>query len=664
MTFQELIQQGIPTELPQPKPYETQINHAPKRKEILNEEEKKLALKNALRYFEPKFHAELLPEFREELEKYGRIYMYRFRPDYEMYARPISEYPGKSLQAKSIMLMIQNNLSYAVAQHPHELITYGGNGAVFQNWAQYLLTMKYLSEMTDEQTLVMYSGHPMGLFPSHKDAPRVVVTNGMVIPNYSKPDDWEKFNALGVSQYGQMTAGSYMYIGPQGIVHGTTITVLNAFRKIKKSPKGGLFVTSGLGGMSGAQPKAGNIAGCITVCAEVNPKITKIRHEQKWVDEIHENLDELVARVRKAQENEETVSLAYLGNVVEVWEKFEQENLKIDIGSDQTSLHNPWAGGYYPVGISFEDSNKMMAEQPELFKEKVQESLRRHAAAINKHTSKGTYFFDYGNAFLLECSRAGADVLAENPTLGREFKYPSYVQDIMGPMCFDYGFGPFRWVCASGKPEDLQKTDELACEVLEEIMKNSPEEIQQQMQDNITWIKGAQENNLVVGSQARILYADAEGRMKIAEKFNQAIKNGEIGPVVLGRDHHDVSGTDSPYRETSNIYDGSRFTADMAIHNVIGDSFRGATWVSIHNGGGVGWGEVINGGFGMLLDGSEDADRRLKSMLFWDVNNGISRRSWARNEGAIFAIKRAMEAEPNLKVTLPNFVDEDLFSLE
>ena len=664
MTFQQQIQQGIPTELPQPKPYEPKINHAPKRKEILNEEEKKLALKNALRYFEPKFHAELLPEFREELEKYGRIYMYRFRPDYEIFARPISEYPGKSLQAKAIQLMIQNNLSDAVAQHPHELITYGGNGAVFQNWAQYLLTMKYLSEMTDEQTLVMYSGHPMGLFPSHKDAPRVVVTNGMVIPNYSKPDDWEKFNALGVSQYGQMTAGSYMYIGPQGIVHGTTITVLNAFRKIKKSPKGGLFVTSGLGGMSGAQPKAGNIAGCITVCAEVNPKITKIRHEQKWVDEIHENLDELVARVRKAQENEETVSLAYLGNVVEVWEKFEQENLKIDIGSDQTSLHNPWAGGYYPVGISFEDSNKMMAEQPELFKEKVQESLRRHAAAINKHTSKGTYFFDYGNAFLLECSRAGADVLAENPTLGREFKYPSYVQDIMGPMCFDYGFGPFRWVCASGKPEDLQKTDELACEVLEELMKNSPGEIQQQMQDNITWIKGAQENNLVVGSQARILYADAEGRMKIAEKFNQAIKNGEIGPVVLGRDHHDVSGTDSPYRETSNIYDGSRFTADMAIHNVIGDSFRGATWVSIHNGGGVGWGEVINGGFGMLLDGSEDADRRLKSMLFWDVNNGISRRSWARNEGAIFAIKRAMEAEPNLKVTLPNFVDEDLFSLE
>lgn len=660
MTFREQIQQGIPTELPQIKPYEPQINHAPKRKEILNEEEKKLALINALRYFEPKFHAELLPEFKKELEEYGRIYMYRFRPDYEMKARPISEYPGKSEQAKAIMLMIQNNLDYAVAQHPHELITYGGNGAVFSNWAQYLLTMKYLSEMTDEQTLVMYSGHPMGLFPSHKDAPRVVVTNGMMIPNYSKPDDWEKFNALGVTQYGQMTAGSYMYIGPQGIVHGTTITVLNAFRKIKKSPKGGLFVTSGLGGMSGAQPKAGNIAGCITVCAEVNPKITKIRHDQKWVDEIHENLDELVERVRKAQENQEIVSLAFLGNVVEVWEKFEEAGLKIDIGSDQTSLHNPWAGGYYPAGISFGESNKMMAENPELFKEKVQESLRRHAAAINKHTAKGTYFFDYGNAFLLEASRAGADVMAEHPTLGREFKYPSYVQDIMGPMCFDYGFGPFRWVCTSGKSEDLQKTDEIATSVLNEIMQNSPEEIQQQMADNIQWIKGAQQNNLVVGSQARILYADAEGRMKIAEAFNKAIKNGEIGPVVLGRDHHDVSGTDSPYRETSNIYDGSRFTADMAIHNVIGDSFRGATWVSIHNGGGVGWGEVINGGFGMLLDGSDDADRRLKSMLFWDVNNGISRRSWARNEGAIFAIKRAMEVEPNLKVTLPNCVDENL----
>ncbi|MDO4727908.1 MAG: urocanate hydratase [Bacteroidota bacterium] len=660
MTFQEQIQQGIPTELPQPKPYETHINHAPKRKEILTDEEKKLALRNALRYFDPKHHTELLPEFKEELEKYGRIYMYRFRPDYKMYARPISEYPAKSQQAAAIMLMIQNNLDYAVAQHPHELITYGGNGAVFSNWAQYLLTMKYLSEMTDEQTLVMYSGHPMGLFPSHKDAPRVVVTNGMMIPNYSKPDDWEKFNALGVTQYGQMTAGSYMYIGPQGIVHGTTITVLNAFRKIKKSPKGGLFVTSGLGGMSGAQPKAGNIAGCVTVCAEVNPKITKIRHDQKWVDEIHTDLDGLVERVKTAQQNQETVSLAYLGNVVEVWEKFDEKGLKIDIGSDQTSLHNPWAGGYYPVGLTFEEANQMMAENPELFKEKVQESLRRHAKAINKHTAKGTYFFDYGNAFLLEASRAGADVLAENPSLGREFKYPSYVQDIMGPMCFDYGFGPFRWVCTSGKPEDLAKTDAIACEVLEEIMKNSPEEIQQQMADNIQWIKGAQENNLVVGSQARILYADAEGRMKIAEAFNKAIDKGEIGPVVLGRDHHDVSGTDSPYRETSNIYDGSRFTADMAIHNVIGDSFRGATWVSIHNGGGVGWGEVINGGFGMLLDGSKDAERRLKSMLFWDVNNGISRRSWARNEGAIFAIKRAMEVEPLLKVTLPNMVDENL----
>lgn len=661
MTFQDQISQGIPAELPEQKPYDTSINHAPKRKEILTHEEKKLALKNALRYFEPKFHAELLPEFREELEKYGRIYMYRFRPDYEMKARPISDYPGKSEQAKAIMLMIQNNLDYAVAQHPHELITYGGNGAVFSNWGQYLLTMKYLSEMTDEQTLTMYSGHPMGLFPSHKDAPRVVVTNGMMIPNYSKPDDWEKFNALGVTQYGQMTAGSYMYIGPQGIVHGTTITVLNAFRKINKEPKGGLFVTSGLGGMSGAQPKAGNIAGCITVIAEVNPKITKIRHDQKWVNEIHENLDELVERVKKAQDAKEVVSLAYLGNIVDVWEKFDAENLRIDIGSDQTSLHNPWAGGYYPVGQSFEESNQMMAENPDLFKEKVQETLRKHAAAINWHTEKGTYFFDYGNAFLLEASRAGADIMAENPTLGREFKYPSYVQDIMGPMCFDFGFGPFRWVCTSGKPEDLQKTDEIACNVLEEMIKNSPEEIQQQMKDNIQWIKGAQANNLVVGSQARILYADAEGRMKIAEAFNKAIAAGEIGPVVLGRDHHDVSGTDSPYRETSNIYDGSRFTADMAVHNVIGDSFRGATWVSIHNGGGVGWGEVINGGFGMLLDGSDDADRRLKSMLFWDVNNGISRRSWARNEGAVFAIKRAMEAEPNLKVTIPNFVDENLF---
>ncbi len=657
MTFQEQIQQGIPSQLPQPKPFESGINHAPKRKEILSDDEKKLALRNSLRYFDPKFHAELLPEFRAELDTYGRIYMYRFRPDYEMKARPISEYPGKSEQAKAIMLMIQNNLDYAVAQHPHELITYGGNGAVFQNWAQYLLTMKYLSEMSDEQTLVMYSGHPMGLFPSHKEAPRVVVTNGMMIPNYSQPDDWEKFNALGVSQYGQMTAGSYMYIGPQGIVHGTTITVLNAFRKINKPTAGGLFVTSGLGGMSGAQPKAGNIAGCITVCAEVNPKITKIRHEQNWIDEIHEDLGVLVRRVRTAKANNETVSLAYLGNVVEVWEKFDQEDLLIDIGSDQTSLHNPWAGGYYPVGISFEDANIMMAENPELFKEKVQESLRRHADAINRHTAKGTYFFDYGNAFLLEASRAGADIMAEN---GIDFRYPSYVQDIMGPMCFDYGFGPFRWVCTSGDPADLQETDEIAAMILDELMKNSPAEIQQQMADNIKWIKGARENKLVVGSQARILYADAEGRMKIAEAFNKAIKQGQIGPVVLGRDHHDVSGTDSPYRETSNIYDGSRFTADMAIQNVIGDSFRGATWVSIHNGGGVGWGEVINGGFGMLLDGSDDADRRLKSMLFWDVNNGISRRSWARNEGAVFAIKRAMEMEPNLKVTLPNLVDDSL----
>ncbi|GGC78168.1 urocanate hydratase [Flavobacterium lutivivi] len=660
MTFQEQILQGIPSVLPNPKPYEVEINHAPKRKEILSEEEKKLALKNALRYFEPKHHAELIPEFKAELETYGRIYMYRLRPDYRMYARPISEYPGKSEQAKAIMLMIQNNLDYAVAQHPHELITYGGNGAVFQNWAQYLLTMKYLAEMTDEQTLVMYSGHPMGLFPSHKDAPRVVVTNGMVIPNYSKPDDWEKMNALGVSQYGQMTAGSYMYIGPQGIVHGTTITVLNGFRKIKKSPKGGLFVTSGLGGMSGAQPKAGNIAGCVTVCAEVNPKITHIRHSQGWINEIIDNIDELVPRVKKALENNEVVSIAYLGNVVDVWERFDQENLHIDLGSDQTSLHNPWAGGYYPTGFTFEESNEMMANNPEKFKEEVQKTLRRHAAAINKHTAKGTYFFDYGNAFLLESSRAGADVMNDHPTIGREFKYPSYVQDIMGPMCFDYGFGPFRWVCASGNPEDLAKTDKIACDVLEEMMKNSPEEIKQQMADNIQWIKGAQENKLVVGSQARILYADAEGRMKIAEAFNNAIARGEIGYVILGRDHHDVSGTDSPYRETSNIYDGSRFTADMAIHNVIGDSFRGATWVSIHNGGGVGWGEVINGGFGMVLDGSQDSDRRLKSMLFWDVNNGISRRSWARNEGAIFAIKRAMETQPLLKVTIPNMVDESL----
>ncbi|WP_394759060.1 urocanate hydratase [Flavobacterium sp.] len=657
MTFQEQIQQGIPNILPQPKPYDLEINHAPKRKEILSADEKKLALRNALRYFEPKHHTELIKEFLEELETYGRIYMYRFRPDYKMYARPISEYPGKCEQAKAIMLMIQNNLDYAVAQHPHELITYGGNGAVFSNWAQYLLTMQYLSEMTEEQTLTMYSGHPMGLFPSHKEAPRVVVTNGMVIPNYSKPDDWEKMNALGVSQYGQMTAGSYMYIGPQGIVHGTTITVLNGFRKIKKSTSGGLFVTSGLGGMSGAQPKAGNIAGCITVCAEVNPKITHIRHSQGWINEVFEKIDELVARVTLAKANKETVSIAYLGNVVDIWERFDQENIHIDLGSDQTSLHNPWAGGYYPTGISFEEANEMMANNPELFKERVQETLRRHTAAINKHTAKGTYFFDYGNAFLLEASRAGADVMAKN---GIDFKYPSYVQDIMGPMCFDYGFGPFRWVCASGKPEDLAKTDAIACQVLEEMMQNSPDEIKQQMQDNITWIKGAQENKLVVGSQARILYADAEGRIKIAEAFNQAIAKGKIETVVLGRDHHDVSGTDSPYRETSNIYDGSRFTADMAIQNVIGDSFRGATWVSIHNGGGVGWGEVINGGFGMVLDGTKEASRRLESMLFWDVNNGISRRSWARNDNAIFAIKRAMQTQPLLKITIPNIVEDKL----
>jgi urocanate hydratase len=659
MTFKEQIQLGIPSILPQSKPYDLSINHAPKRKEILSVEEKKLALKNALRYFDAKHHAELLPEFKEELNTYGRIYMYRFRPDYEMKARPISDYPGNSEQAKAIMLMIQNNLDYAVAQHPHELITYGGNGAVFQNWAQYLLTMKYLSEMTDEQTLSMYSGHPMGLFPSHKEAPRVVVTNGMVIPNYSKPDDWEKMNALGVSQYGQMTAGSYMYIGPQGIVHGTTITVLNGFRKIKKSPTGGLFVTSGLGGMSGAQPKAGNIAGCVTVCAEVNPKITHIRHSQGWINEIIENIEDLVPRVKKALDNKEIVSIAYLGNVVDIWERFDQENLHIDLGSDQTSLHNPWAGGYYPTGFSFEESNEMMANNPDKFKEEVQKTLRRHAAAINKHTAKGTYFFDYGNAFLLEASRAGADIMAENHI---DFKYPSYVQDIMGPMCFDYGFGPFRWVCASGNPDDLAKTDKIACDVLEEMMKNSPVEIQQQMADNIQWIKGAQENKLVVGSQARILYADSEGRIKIAEAFNQAIASGEIGMVVLGRDHHDVSGTDSPYRETSNIYDGSRFTADMAIQNVIGDSFRGATWVSIHNGGGVGWGEVINGGFGMLLDGTKEASKRLEMMLFWDVNNGISRRNWARNEGAVFAIKRAMAAQPLLKVTVPNLVDENLLT--
>ena len=658
MTFKEQIELGIPDELPLKRAYDISINHAPKRKEILSKAETELALRNALRYFDKKHHALLLPEFAEELKKYGRIYMHRFRPMYEMYARPISEYPGRCEQAKSIMLMIQNNLDLAVAQHPHELITYGGNGAVFQNWAQYLLTMKYLSEMTEKQTLTMYSGHPMGLFPSSKNAPRVVVTNGMTIPNYSQPDDLEKMNALGVSQYGQMTAGSYMYIGPQGIVHGTTITVLNGFRKIGKSPKGNLFVTAGLGGMSGAQPKAGNIAGCITVCAEVNPKITQVRLDQGWIDEKLTDLDTLVARVRLAKENKETVSLAYLGNIVDVWEKFDVENIHIDLGSDQTSLHNPWAGGYYPTDISFEEANIMMAENPLLFKEKVQETIRRHARAINNHTAKGTYFFDYGNAFLLEASRAGADIMAEN---GIDFRYQSYVQDIMGPMCFDYGFGPFRWVCASGNSEDLEKTDIIACEVLEEIKKHSPPEIQQQMADNIQWIKGAKENKLVVGSQARILYADTEGRIKIAQAFNKAIKKGKIGPVVLGRDHHDVSGTDSPYRETSNIYDGSRFTADMAIQNVIGDSFRGATWVSIHNGGGVGWGEVINGGFGMLIDGSKAASKRLKSMLFWDVNNGIARRNWARNDEAIFAIKRAMKREKKLNVTIPNKVDTSLF---
>ena len=659
--FQQSIREGIPAELPAPKAYEPEINHAPKRKDILTKEEKKLAIRNALRYFDPKHHAVLAPEFAEELEKYGRIYMYRFRPDYKMYAHNINDYPHKSLQAAGIMLMMNNNLDYAVAQHPHELITYGGNGAVFQNWAQYRLAMKYLSEMTDEQTLVLYSGHPMGLFPSHKDAPRVVVTNGMVIPNYSKPDDWERFNALGVSQYGQMTAGSFMYIGPQGIVHGTTITVLNAGRKISKHGEGlagKLFITAGLGGMSGAQPKAGNIAGCISITAEINPKATHTRHSQGWVDEVIDDLDKLVERVKVAREKKETVSIAYQGTVVDVWERFAEGDVPVELGSDQTSLHNPWAGGYYPVGVSFEESKRMMAEEPELFKQKVQESLRRHVAAINKCVARfNTYFFDYGNAFLLESSRAGADIMKPNG----DFKYPSYVQDIMGPMCFDYGFGPFRWVCSSGDPKDLAKTDEIAARVLEEIKTHSPKEIQQQMDDNIRWIKAAMENHLVVGSQARILYADAEGRVKIAEAFNKAIAAGEISaPVILGRDHHDVSGTDSPYRETSNIYDGSRFTADMAIQNVIGDSFRGATWVSIHNGGGVGWGEVINGGFGMMLDGSADSDRRLKNMLFWDVNNGISRRSWARNEGAVFAIKRAMEANPNLKVTLPNFADDQL----
>ena len=660
ISFQEEIRQGIPSQLPPKKDYDESINHAPKRKQILSPDEKKLALKNALRYFPKEQHKELIGEFLEELDLYGRIYMYRYRPENEIYARPIEEYPGKCEQAKAIMLMIQNNLHHDVAQHPHELITYGGNGSVFQNWIQYRLTMKYLSEMTDEQTLVMNSGHPQGLFPSHKNAPRVVVSNGMVIPNYSSQDHWEKFNALGVTQYGQMTAGSYMYIGPQGIVHGTTITVLNAIRKIAKNRddyKGKLFVTAGLGGMSGAQPKAGNIAGVISVTAEVNPKAAKTRHDQGWVDEIIDNLEELCDRVKKAKTNLEVVSLAYIGNIVDVWEKFCQEEIYIDLGSDQTSLHNPWSGGYYPVGFTFDESNEMMSKAPELFKEKVKESLLRHAEAIKINTDKGTYFFDYGNAFLLEASRAGADILDSNK---EDFIYPSYVQDILGPLCFDFGFGPFRWVCASGRDSDLEKTDAIACEVLEKMRLNSPDEISQQMADNIQWIKGAGKNKMVVGSKARILYADAEGRMKIAEAFNRAIRNKEIGPVILGRDHHDVSGTDSPYRETSNIYDGSRYTADMAIQNVIGDSFRGATWVSIHNGGGVGWGEVINGGFGMLLDGSVSADRNLSMMLHWDVNNGVARRSWARNKNANFAILRAMEKEPLLKVTVPNEVDSEL----
>ena len=661
MTLQEFqadIRGGIPHVLPELQAYDNSVSHAPKRKDILSAEEKKLALRNALRYFPKELHAQLLPEFTQELKDYGRIYMYRLRPRYAMHARPINDYPHHSMQAAAIMMMIQNNLDPAVAQHPHELITYGGNGAVFQNWAQYRLVMKYLSEMTDEQTLVMYSGHPLGLFPSHKNAPRVVVTNGMVIPNYSKPDDWERDNALGVSQYGQMTAGSYMYIGPQGIVHGTTITVLNAARKV-----GGdnmkLFVTAGLGGMSGAQPKAGNIAGVVSVTAEINPLAARKRHEQGWVDELHENLDELIPAICKAVEEKRVVSMAYVGNVVDLWERLAEENIHVDLGSDQTSLHNPWAGGYYPVGVSLEESNRMMAEEPELFKEKVQESLRRQVAAINKLTANGMYFFDYGNAFLLESSRAGADIMGEND----KFRYPSYVQDIMGPMFFDYGFGPFRWVCSSGDPKDLETTDRIATEVLEEIRKTATPDIIGQLDDNIHWIKEAGKNKLVVGSQARILYADSEGRTKIALAFNEAIKRGEISrPVVLGRDHHDVSGTDSPFRETSNIYDGSQFCADMAVHNVIGDSFRGATWVSIHNGGGVGWGEVINGGFGMVIDGGEDSARHIRQMLLWDVNNGISRRSWARNKGSIDAIKREMERTPGLTVTLPNFVDDDIIN--
>lgn len=661
LKFAAEIRAGIPDVLPEPKPYDKDINHAPKRKDILTNDEKQLALRNALRYFPKKFHDVLAPEFAAELEEYGRIYMYRFRPDHDIYARPIDEYPHRSEQAAAIMLMIQNNLDPAVAQHPHELIVYGGNGAIFQNWIQYRLTMKYLSEMTDEQTLVMYSGHPLGLFPSHKDAPRVVVTNGMVIPNYSKPDDWERMNALGVSQYGQMTAGSYMYIGPQGIVHGTTITVLNAARKQLAKAQGRdgihgmLFVSSGLGGMSGAQPKAGNIAGVVSVVAEINPMAARKRYDQGWVDELHDSLDELMPAIRSAVESRKTVSMAYVGNVVDLWERLAVEDIRVDLGSDQTSLHNPWAGGYYPVGLTLEESKRMMAEEPERFRECVQESLRRQVTAINKLTSNGMYFFDYGNAFLLQSKRAGADITLDNG----DFRYPSYVQDIMGPMFFDYGFGPFRWVCSSGSSEDLAVTDRLAAGVLEDIMNTAPEEIQGQMADNIHWIREAGKNRLVVGSQARILYADAEGRAKIALAFNEAIRRGEISrPVVLGRDHHDVSGTDSPFRETSNVYDGSQFCADMAVQNVIGDAFRGATWVSLHNGGGVGWGEVINGGFGMVIDGSDDAARHIREMLFWDVNNGIARRSWARNKGAVNAIRREMERTPELQVTLPNIVDD------
>ena len=657
MTFQEEILTGIPAQLPEAQPYDKEINHAPKRKDILKPEEKVLALKNALRYFPEALHAKLAPEFAQELKEYGRIYMYRYRPSYKMYARPIDEYPAKSRQAAAIMAMIQNNLDPRVAQHPHELIIYGGNGAIFQNWAQYRLVMQYLATMTDEQTLVMYSGHPLGLFPSHKDAPRVIVTNGMVIPNYSKPDDWERFNALGVSQYGQMTAGSYMYIGPQGIVHGTTITVMNAARKQGGSPAGKLFVTAGLGGMSGAQPKAGNIAGVVSVTAEINPKAAQKRYEQGWVDELHTSLEELIPRIRKAVAAKEVVSLAYVGNVVDLWERLAADHVHVDLGSDQTSLHNPWAGGYYPVGHSLEESKEMMADDPDAFRAAVQASLRRQVAAINQLAGDGMYFFDYGNAFLLESSRAGADILKADGT----FRYPSYVQDIMGPMYFDYGFGPFRWVCMSEKPEDLEKTDRIAVKVLSEIAAGSPEEIAGQMRDNIRWIEEAGRNHLVVGSQARILYADCEGRTKIALAFNEAIRKGEISaPIVLGRDHHDVSGTDSPFRETSNIYDGSRFTADMAVQNVIGDSFRGATWVSIHNGGGVGWGEVMNGGFGMVIDGSEESARHIREMLLWDVNNGIARRSWARNEAARFAIEREMARTPGLKVTLPHLADEEL----